>query len=74
MAALPVRQELNAYVDGELPPERAAEIAKIAERNADIAQAIAVIASLKVALHQMFEHEVRATSASPLLIDPERSF
>lgn len=49
--------ELNAYVDGELSDERAAQIAEIAACNADIAQTISAIASLKAALQEFFAQE-----------------
>lgn len=64
--------ELNAYVDGELPPERIAEIAGIAAHNPEIAQTIAAIASLKAALQEMFVRDVRAISVEPSR-SPERS-
>lgn len=43
--------KLNAYVDGELPPDEAAEIAEALVRAPQLARQVATISALKAAIH-----------------------
>ncbi len=48
----PSWQDINAYVDGELPPQAMAEVAEAAARDHRIGREIAALARLKAALHE----------------------
>lgn len=51
-------EQLNAYVDGELPPEKAADIAAAAADDPQVARAIATLARLKAATRSELESRV----------------
>ncbi|MFN3954811.1 MAG: anti-sigma factor family protein [Pararhodobacter sp.] len=54
MMRLPVSDErLSAYVDGELPPAKAAELARLAVADPDIAARIAVLHALKAGVAEL---------------------
>lgn len=57
-------EQLNAYVDGELPPEKAADIAAAAADEPQIARAIATLARLKAITQS--ELESRVEDAPPI--------
>lgn len=51
----PSWEEINGYVDGELPPDRAAEIAEAASRDSSLARQIATLTRLRANLHDCVE-------------------
>lgn len=51
----PTLEELNAYVDGELMPDRAADVARAVALNAHLAQQVATLSRLRSALRESVE-------------------
>ncbi|WP_022726743.1 hypothetical protein [Fodinicurvata sediminis] len=58
-------EQLNAYVDGELPPETAARLAASAAENVELAKTIAALSELKAASHRALDFEDDDTPALP---------
>jgi len=52
-------QELHAYIDGELPPERAARVAKRIEEDSVLAMRVNAFSSDKRELEQLYAEELR---------------
>jgi hypothetical protein len=66
-------EAVNAYVDGELPPARAAEVAALAADDQELAGAIATLHGLKSALHQAYPGDavvIAAPAPQPRNIAP----
>jgi hypothetical protein len=57
MMERPDSGELNAYVDGELPPDRAARVAQAVAHDRDLAQEVATLLRLKTATIAAFDGE-----------------
>lgn len=49
---MPGLEDLNAYVDGELPPDRAAEVARAVAGDARVARQVATLSHLRSALRE----------------------
>ena len=49
---MPSLEDLNAYVDGELPPDRAAEVARAVAGDARVARRVATLSQLRSALRE----------------------
>jgi anti-sigma factor RsiW len=47
--------DLNAYIDGELPPERTADVADLVAREPDVARSVAALTRLRSVLIQSTE-------------------
>lgn len=60
-------EQLNAYVDGELPPATASQIATAAAEDPDLAQAIFTLSELKAASHRALEFDNDDAPAIPHL-------
>jgi hypothetical protein len=57
MKERPDSRELNAYVDGELPPDRAAHVARAVAEDRQIAREVAALLRLKTATMAAFDGE-----------------
>lgn len=60
-------EQLNAYVDGELSPKTASQLATAAAEDPDLAQAIAALSDLKAASQQALEFDNDDAPAIPHL-------
>lgn len=60
-------EQLNAYVDGELPPEAASQLAAAAAEDVELAQTIATLSELKAASHRALGFEDDDAPALPHL-------
>ena len=57
----PIREEdLHAFLDGELPPDRAEAVADAHERDPDLATRVAAFAADKTALAATYRHVAEA--------------
>lgn len=60
-------EQLNAYVDGELPPETASRLAAAAAEDVELAKTIATLSELKAASHRALDFEDDDAPALPPL-------
>lgn len=66
-----IREDLKAYVDGELSPERALEVAKAIEHDPDLQQEVEFMRSLTLSLRSL-KREAVTPSSRPILTQRRR--